>query len=124
MNLKDPETEFPLAQLGLTIRRANEPLVRVIQELNNLLRAGVSGVSVSRDPVRVYDMESAIKEAKKWECGDLHCRECTIDQNVYCIQRYGVLPKALADTQAGLHQIKPRAIMPVVQPSKIEQQSE
>lgn len=45
-------------------------------------------------PANDFDMESAIKLSGQWECKDLVCSNCPVDQNLDCLETYGFLDLA------------------------------
>jgi hypothetical protein len=45
-----------------------------------------------------YDMESSLKAKGLFECGDLKCVDCPIEQNMECMSTYGIMAEAEAKT--------------------------
>lgn len=93
----DDDRLYPLARLSEAIRQAMEPAVREISQLKMELTVFTGLLNERRneplDPLKVKDLESAIRAAGLWECEDLHCRNCSVEQNLACMKEKGIGPK-------------------------------
>lgn len=125
----DAETPSPLSALERAIQRGNQPLIEAVNLLRLTIHQHMGALRASTDtrtpiedvPVHKpwpgakipeaeldpkvfhpFDMETAIKAAKKWECGELHCRNCVdkgplkdnsrlqLTQNLACLKEYKI----------------------------------
>lgn len=116
-----PNPETAITRLKNAVEQANAPLIASIAKLTNsidrlvvvngaVLKTGIEGLrEAAEDQLdelvgegkgntpptpEDFDMESAIKSSGQWECGDIHCNGCPLDQNMDCLQTYGFMDAA------------------------------
>ena len=99
--VEDEDRPYPLARLSQVIAKALEPLTQAVAALRLELTVFTGLLNekskATLDPLKVVDLETAIRAKGKWECGEQHCRQCSVDQNLHCLQEQGVGPKKGGD---------------------------
>lgn len=98
----DEERVYPLARLSQAIAKSLEPLTTEVAALRGELvrmrtEKKAAPVALPMDPVRVCDLESTLKAKGLWDCGEQRCRDCSVDQNLFCMDDKGVGPKKGGD---------------------------
>lgn len=98
---EERERQYPIARLSdaisMAVKSALEPMRLEVAQLKTELAIFTGLLNERRltvqDPQKVFDLETALRAAGKWECGDQQCKMCTAAQQRACMAEKGVGPQ-------------------------------